>query len=262
MANTNSLDLEHDSSQCAYISDASQTGLDVSGDMTIECWVKLESLPASANVYAFVSKYASGAVSYLFNMYNTGAVYLMAVAWSSDGSTASNPYVIFTPETGVWHHFAATIDVSAHLGEFFIDGTSVGSLVDGSQSSIFNSATDFIIGGFNSGASPLGTFDGLIDEVKVWNVVRTQPQIAADMESSSITANCVGYWKLNNDYLDETTNNNDLTAVNSPVFSSDVPFADYTITTNIKAVSGVTYANMAKVSSVAKASIGKISGLA
>jgi len=33
-----------------------------------------------------------------------------------------------------------------------------------------------------------------------------------------------GYWKLNDSLLDETTNNNDLTNVNSAVFSTDVPF--------------------------------------
>jgi len=72
------------------------------------------------------------------------------------------------------------------------------------------------------------------------------------------TAGLVGYWRFENNYLDETTNNNDLTASGSPVFSTDIPF----ITTSIKAVSGVTYANIGKVSGVAKASVGKVAGLA
>ena len=33
-----------------------------------------------------------------------------------------------------------------------------------------------------------------------------------------------GYWRLENGYLDETSNDNDLTATNSPIFYQDVPF--------------------------------------
>jgi len=38
-----SIDLERSSSQYLSITDASQTGLDFTGDFTIEGWVKLES---------------------------------------------------------------------------------------------------------------------------------------------------------------------------------------------------------------------------
>jgi hypothetical protein len=42
--NTHSLDLELSSSQYAYITDANQTGLDITGDFTIEAWIKLNRL--------------------------------------------------------------------------------------------------------------------------------------------------------------------------------------------------------------------------
>jgi len=73
---------------------------------------------------------------------------------------------------------------------------------------------------------PTKFFDGLIDEVRVWNDIRSD----AEVDDNKLTelvgneAGLAGYWKLNNDYLDETSNNNDLTAVAAPVFSTDVPF--------------------------------------
>ena len=48
-ANTHSTDLESGSSQYWSITDASQTGLDITGDFSIEGWVKLESLNISFN---------------------------------------------------------------------------------------------------------------------------------------------------------------------------------------------------------------------
>ena len=56
MANSHSLDLESSSSQYASITDASQTGLDITGDLTIELWAKFESLPSEYN-YSIVSKW-------------------------------------------------------------------------------------------------------------------------------------------------------------------------------------------------------------
>lgn len=53
MANTYSLVLNSGSSQYAYINDASQTGLDLSGDFTFEAYVNPESAPGS---YTIISK--------------------------------------------------------------------------------------------------------------------------------------------------------------------------------------------------------------
>ena len=38
-------------------------------------------------------------------------------------------------------------------------------------------------------------------------------------------AGFAGYWKLNNNYDDKTSNGNDLTATNSPTFSTEVPYS-------------------------------------
>jgi len=45
------------------------------------------------------------------------------------------------------------------------------------------------------------------------------------LASHANEAGLVAYYKFNDSALDETSNNNDLTLVNSPTYSTDVPFS-------------------------------------
>ena len=59
-----SIDLERDNSQ--YLSASDSPSLSVTGDMTIELWVKLESLLPTSSDYNLVNKYVSSGYSYRF----------------------------------------------------------------------------------------------------------------------------------------------------------------------------------------------------
>jgi len=226
MANTNSLDLELDSSQYAGISDATQTGLDITGDITIEAWIKVESTPAAGVYYPIVTKgHTSTKRGYYFEYHKSGGgTERLGCLISDNGSSVSEHYKSFAPTTGVWYHVAMTYDVSAGTAEFFVNGSTLGTVASG-KTSIFDNDGEFHIGE-NEGAY----FDGLVDEVRVWNDIRTSGEISANYQTELVgdEANLVGYWKFNNNYLDETTNNNDLTSSGSPVFSTDVPFTGAT----------------------------------
>jgi len=69
-------------------------------------------------------------------------------------------------------------------------------------------------------------FDGLIDDVRVWNVERTATEIADNYnkELTGSETGLVGYWKLNSTLGDSTANNNDLTNNNGAIFSTENPF--------------------------------------
>lgn len=239
MANTHSLDLELSSSQYAYITDASQTGLDITGDITIEAWIKLEQLPSTAgSIFVITGKGDWG------NAVNTRAYYFaintsnkLFFSFSSDGGnsnvagTSSDSTSLFT--AGVWHHVAVTLDASASSMELYVDGVNVADTESGSITSIYNSNNDFFVGSRKANGTYTDFFDGLIDEVRVWNDIRTSGEISANYDSELVgnESGLVGYWKLNNNYLDETSNNNDLSASGSPVFSTDVPFSATTTST-------------------------------
>ena len=229
MANTHSLDLEASSSQYASISDASQTGLDITGDITIEAWIKLESQPPTDGFRPIVSKTGSGNNRSYDLMYqdDSGTKQLRMNISSDGGSTNRDLLELnYTLQTGVWTHVAAVWDASQSEVEYYVNGLSVGT-VSGSQTSIYQSNGDFEIG---SNTVNSLYFDGLIDEVRVWNDIRTAQEIQDNLGKELVgnEANLQGYWKLNNNYTDSTSNGNNLTASSSPVFTVEVPFEDPT----------------------------------
>ena len=223
-ANTHSLDLELGSGQYASIADASQTGLDLTDAMTLEMWVKPESFPGADNTF-FVSKFVSG---------NDNACYQFRYDTQGGGTklygtVVSNPVadevnVDQALSTGVWQHLALTwAGGLTKVFKFYYNGVQVGGDKAGSLiSSINDCSAAFVVGARNAGLF----YDGLIDEVRVWNVVRTAGEILANTSTELVgnESGLVAYYKFNDSYLDETANNNDLTATNSPVFSVDVPF--------------------------------------
>lgn len=225
MANTHSLDLETSSSQYASISDASQTGLDFSSALTFEMWVKLESSTATNTL---IGKSNSGTNQIAYQVYITSDNKLNFFT-SSDGSTSTRNIYTSTSATvpdGVYTHIAVTFDASTEVCNMYINGLSVAVSQTGTAFSgtIFNSTESFTLG--SESFSTSNSLDGLIDEVRAWDDVRTAQEIQDNLGKELVgnEANLQGYWKLNNNYTDSTSNGNDLTASGSPVFSTEVPF--------------------------------------
>jgi len=235
--NSHSIDLELSSSQYLSITDAAQTGLDITGDITIEAWIKLEQLPSTAGShFRIVAKWLVSKFAYLFSIRYMTTADGFEFAWSDNGDFSTghrglvkNDVSVFTAaDVGKWRHVAVTVDVSAGAAgvKFYKDGSEQTSKTTSFDeiTSIANTSADFTIG---AEVTPASYFDGLIDEVRVWSDIRTQDEIKDNMFAELVgnEANLVGYWKLNNSLLDETANNNDLTNNNSAVFSSaDRPF--------------------------------------
>ena len=224
MANSHSIDLEEASSQYLSITDAAQTGLDITGDMTIECWVKNESATISGDFRYIISKIKvdDDERSFRIGYYNNAGTPQIDVGISSNGVDAIYLRKNQTLTAGNWFHIAIVYDASAGSIETFVNGSSIGTNT-GYPNSIYNGVSDFMIGTHHSTGN---YWDGLIDDVRVWSDIRTATEISDNYQKELVgnEANLVGYWKLNNSLLDETSNNNDLTNNNSAVFSTDIPF--------------------------------------
>lgn len=219
--NTHSLDLEASSSQYASITDASQTGLDITGDFSFECWFKPETISINQNL---ISKWVSGNRSYRVLLNSTNE---LVVNYSGDGTniTGITSSAALSISTGTWYHIGVSVDVSAKTAVMSLDGSNVATdAATGTQTSVYNGGAEFNIGAVDEGAAEF--LDGLIDECRLWNVQRTVSDFNnyKDDEISGSTSGLAGYWRLNNDYTDQTTNANTLTGNNTPVFSTDVPF--------------------------------------
>ena len=264
MANTKSTDLESGSSQYWSITDGDQTGLDITGDITIECWIKLESIGADVKVIA--SKWSGNTdtnISYDIEYHESLDKITFNFSPNGTGASQENLYsdvVNFT--TGVWYHIAVTFDASTSTAIFYIDGSSVNSDT-GSATSIYNGTAPFVVGArLNNGSSVIKFFDGLIDEVRVWNDIRTTSEISDNYQTelAGTETGLAGYWKFNDDGTDsQTAGNNDLTNNNTATFSSDVPNWS---TTSIKSINGLAYASVKSKNGLAIADIKSINGLA
>ena len=93
---------------------------------------------------------------------------------------------------GAWHHVAATYDGTTRT--LYLDGMAVGADRPVGTHDVPD-ASNLRIGSTNSGEY----FNGIIDEVRVWNVARTPAQLSAGQGISlaSTTAGLVAYYRLN-----------------------------------------------------------------
>jgi hypothetical protein len=73
-----------------------------------------------------------------------------------------------------WHHIALTVQTGVGQ-KVYVDGNLVATY--GYDHSDFNWQTNFHIGY----SSDMGNFNGLIDNVRIWNTVRTQSELSANM---------------------------------------------------------------------------------
>lgn len=227
-SNSHSLDLESTSSQYLSISDVNQTGLKMSNSFSIEMWVKFESTPTSGNVMVLVAKQNSEIgtdFGYQFRIHNISGTLQLSTTLSSSAGNGSLYATNWTPSVGTWYHVAVTWDSSATKLKYYVDGTQLGADITTSESALYTGGTaPFTIGIGGNQTSEI--LDGKVDEVRVWNDVRTAAEIA-DNKNTQLTgdeANLQGYWKLNSDTGDASGNNNDLVPNGSPVFVTDKPF--------------------------------------
>ena len=152
--------------------------------------------------------------------------YQLDLTISSTGTNSETFNKPFTPQTAVWQHVAVSWDASTKTANFYHNGVDLGSQV-GALTAISDNASEFFVGAYkNDAGTATGFYDGLIDEVRLWNYVRSQEEFYLGMvDHVSTTATYLqAYYKFNAAATDSTANANDLTLSGTPVYSTDVPF--------------------------------------
>ena len=122
-----------------------------------------------------------------------------------------NEWPVAAVQTDEWSHLAATYDGS------YIKTYRNGLPIEEKQASgnIDHASADVWIGKFEFNSNPAGFFDGKIDEVRIWDVARTQTEIQGYM-NQSLTGDepgLIGYWRFDEGtgataYDDDSDNNN------------------------------------------------------
>jgi hypothetical protein len=167
----NGIDLEASSHQYLVIGDSFQSGLDITGNLTIAAWIKLESLPTSGQYFIIADKGRQGTianVSYNLGIYNSSGTYKLNTQLSN-GTTLNTLNVPWTPSTGTWYHVALTYNVSTKDCKFYVNGAQQGTTQTGTLSSINNDNYDFHVGAVETATGLKDLyFDGIIDELGIW----------------------------------------------------------------------------------------------
>ncbi|GEM_PF-1753555 len=227
-----------------YVSTVDNDLLDMysTGSITIAAWVKRTGDANFSNPMMIIDKQNSG----------TSAGYWFALAGTTGECTPStttgtlpcfvmvdgtDTYTItaLTPitATSTWHHIAVTVDrQNAANSRMYIDGVSVQTSTDGTFSSIgdISNSVSICIGSAAANDCTVGTansFNGNIDDVRIYNYARTAGEILEDMNSSHPlggSGTLTGYWKFDDQMgttaQDSGKNNLDLTLGGSPSWTS------------------------------------------
>jgi PKD repeat protein len=130
------------------------------------------------------------------------------------------PLFAWTPDSSValsgWQHVAATYDAATGDVRLYLDGIESSIEQTGTASGPIkeNADIDLVIG---NGAGLNYTFEGLLDEVRLWSVLRGPDDILGQMDQylEGTEAGLAGSWSMNEGYgdtlFDITAHHNDAT---------------------------------------------------
>jgi hypothetical protein len=148
----------------SFVRIADKSAFDLAGETTLACWVNIHSVPTE-----WASIITKGDSAWRLSTYNQEPKFHFSVgSLSAAGLNGSA-----TVGTNEWHHLAAVYD--GNVQKLYIDGH-----LDATQSwngGIASDDFDVLIG--ENSEQSNRCFDGLIDDVRVYNYALTENQIKA-----------------------------------------------------------------------------------
>ena len=127
-----------------------------------------------------------------------------------------------------WYHTCVVFDGANTDTLYYRDGAQIGATQNNGIASLHNGSSPFSIGAENVGVTPTEFFNGQLDDVRVWTRVLSAAEILAlynDPCTDSLSgANLSAQWLFDDDFLDYTSNNNDLTETGGVAYSTELPY--------------------------------------
>ncbi|HOI97227.1 MAG TPA: LamG domain-containing protein [Candidatus Pacearchaeota archaeon] len=213
-----------------YADAGNKDDLDITGSITIEAWVKPSGLIGNGAGHHIANKMTSWRVNgYDFRIGTGSADRLQFITDSSASDVVSTTIL----QNDSWYHVVA-VQEGVSYKKIYINGVQDG-LKSNPAALISSSAANLKIGTYLSGGE---YFNGLIDEVKIYDYARTEEEIRLDYNAgmaahlgpsgktcSEDPASCMDYGLVGNWDMDEGTgsvindnsgNNNHGTLTNGP----------------------------------------------
>ncbi|MBN1425893.1 VCBS repeat-containing protein [Candidatus Fermentibacteria bacterium] len=178
---------------------AASPSLALTDAATVEAWICPEGWGEVQNSGAGRIVDKSATALYLNGTGNAYASHSLVLLLRN---TSGPPRVCCTPDSSIvlgnWHHVAATYDGATGSVRMYINGLEQPLTLSSQPSGpIRDNATEALFIG--NGSAQNYTFDGAIDEVRVWNTVRSATEISAAMGVylGGSELGLVGYWRMN-----------------------------------------------------------------
>ncbi|MCH2022992.1 MAG: choice-of-anchor D domain-containing protein [Saprospiraceae bacterium] len=161
---------------------------------SLECWFKTNTI-SNTNKVLIAKEVTDDAEGFTVSVANNNIYF----NFPGIGSLTSNGI-----QLNQWHHVVAVFDFgNAYL---YLDGVLVST---GFFEYNFNTTENLYIGArhLNSGGGNIEHFDGAIDEVRIWNTVRTQNEIRENIHLTlrGNEPGLIAYYQFNNDLSVGTT---------------------------------------------------------
>jgi gliding motility-associated-like protein len=155
--------------------------------LTLEAWVNFSS---SSSIMVILGKaWNQPSVGNSYAIYQGGGT-----LYSIINDTPMN--APWTPVINTWNHVALTYDNATQTQTLYLNGTALTSRF--TPSPIQYSAGNLSIGSDIDFNNPGGFFQGNIDEVRIWNVARTEAEIQATLNEVLVgnEPGLVAYYKM------------------------------------------------------------------
>ncbi|HKV34161.1 MAG TPA: LamG-like jellyroll fold domain-containing protein [Pyrinomonadaceae bacterium] len=200
----------------AYVQGPSSSSLSIAGAITVEAWIKIDSIGAYRTI---ISKEA-------FQQAGTGGGYRLAITDLGkvrlDLFQSHNTYTTAigttTVTAGVWQHVAAVFDGSQV--RIYLNGVLNGTVA--TTSGPATGSGNFYLGRFSYPLNPY-YFNGLIDEARVSNAVLYTSNFTP-ANSLTATVGTKGLWKFNGQTTNDSSgNSNNGTLQGGAGYSGSVP---------------------------------------
>jgi fibronectin type 3 domain-containing protein len=162
----------------SYVDLGNPAALQLTGSITIEAWVKAAADPANDGQIVAKSDNTSG--WQLKTSHDTGPQAFAVAVTNSSGARAQR-YTTTTRALNTWYHVAGIYNSAAGTLDIYVNGAlNSGALRGSIPSSNRNAAVNVNIGRRTGGYY----FNGVIDEVRIYNRALSPTEIQSDMKTS------------------------------------------------------------------------------
>lgn len=159
------------------ISDASQSGLDLSGDCSFSFWWK--GTPQSHGTSSFIDKVSVTGDNRSYRLYfdnPSGSQTLEADIYQNGTGTIVDAFISSCSlSDNTWYHLAFTWGASTKKGNWYVNGSALGELTGSAATSIYNGTAPFRLGQARDSLN--NSANGTLDEVGIWSRVLTSTEI-------------------------------------------------------------------------------------